>query len=755
MKTLRTALAGLFSLFAVAAAFAQSAPATMGYHTVYGRLGAVPGDTGPGQAIPFSNLVTQLLASPINGTVTITPPAHTVTQGINITQSGPTTGPGSSNIDYNLIAIADPAAVSAANQFTNGLRVIMSTGSNNAFGSKATVQFVLNHATSVAAPGTTGDLIAMYALGQASAPNGGINTGAGAAGTIFAGSFVAQLGAGATNYFTVSGAEVDVGIEPGGTARNRLGWSIVGTGSVYPSTQDTALEIAAAGLAWKCGICFSDLHGTNPVSLTGTLISSFNAAGTPFTVENGIDFSNITFNTNFLKSNGFAVTGLGDMAAKSLSMTTVAGSGLTINDGTVTAIFYPTTLFTHSFEIGTISAHNLAFITNNVLSGFFDQSDHSFNVGAGGFSNGIVRLGGLTSGVVSIGVQGVAGTYNFNLPTTAGSSGQALLSGGGLLAPMTWATVLTNTPAALTKTDDTNVTLTLGGTPATALLQATSLTLGWTGSLSVARGGTGGGSASGTLLDNITGFASTGMLARTASGTYAFRTETGTANEITVTNGTGVSGNPTYSLPAALTFTGKTVTGGTFASPALSGTVTGANTIPLSILAQSGANTMLGNWTGSTANVSANAMPSCSDTTGNHLNYVSGTGITCGTSIPAATSPATTTPTPTCGGGSGTLSSNIQYVQQFASKWVNIAGTITITTLGTCASSISITLPVTASGTYGGGLAGINTVNGKPVIGAINPAGPTQATFLASDGTGNPATSNAQTIQFSGGYYAP
>lgn len=46
------------------------------------------------------------------------------------------------------------------------------------------------------------------------------------------------------------------------------------------------------------------------------------------------------------------------------------------------------------------------------------------------------------------------------------------------------------TPAALTKTDDTNVTLTLGGTPGTALLQATSLTLGWTGQLALSRGGT-------------------------------------------------------------------------------------------------------------------------------------------------------------------------------------------------------------------------------------------------------------------------
>ena len=45
--------------------------------------------------------------------------------------------------------------------------------------------------------------------------------------------------------------------------------------------------------------------------------------------------------------------------------------------------------------------------------------------------------------------------------------------------------------AALTEVDDTNVTLTLGGSPNTALLAATSLTLGWTGQLSTTRGGTG------------------------------------------------------------------------------------------------------------------------------------------------------------------------------------------------------------------------------------------------------------------------
>lgn len=51
----------------------------------------------------------------------------------------------------------------------------------------------------------------------------------------------------------------------------------------------------------------------------------------------------------------------------------------------------------------------------------------------------------------------------------------------------TFPTIPTVTPSALTKTDDTNVTLTLGGTPSTALLQGVSLTLGWTGTLADSR----------------------------------------------------------------------------------------------------------------------------------------------------------------------------------------------------------------------------------------------------------------------------
>lgn len=86
---------------------------------------------------------------------------------------------------------------------------------------------------------------------------------------------------------------------------------------------------------------------------------------------------------------------------------------------------------------------------------------------------------------------GVAGSlpYQSAVNTTTflgiGTAGQVLKVNAGATAPQ-W-----TSGAALTKTDDTNVTLTLGGTPATSLLAATSLTLGWTGQLAVARGGTG------------------------------------------------------------------------------------------------------------------------------------------------------------------------------------------------------------------------------------------------------------------------
>lgn len=345
-----------------------------------------------------------------------------------------------------------------------------------------------------------------------------------------------------------------------------------------------------------------------------------------------------------------------------------------------------------------------------------------------------------------------AATLSGNLTTNITGSTQCVqvnssgvLSGSGGLCSLP-------ASAALTKFNDTNVTLTLGGTPATALLQAVSITAGWTGTLAVARGGTACGAASGTCLDNITGFASTGIAVRTGAGAYAFDSIAATA-PITVANGSGVAGNPTLACATCVTSSGGGAITGTapisvsgagvvsITSPlpvgnggtncaAASGTCldnitgfastgfltrTGAGTyafqsatngITLGNIAQSGANTMLGNWTGSTANVAANAMPSCADSGGNHLNYVSGTGITCGTGL-----------------GNGIT---------------GLTGDVTATGPGSVAATLATVNANT--GSFGSSTAIPNiTVNGKGLITAagsnavIAPAGTLTGTTLASN----------------------
>lgn len=76
------------------------------------------------------------------------------------------------------------------------------------------------------------------------------------------------------------------------------------------------------------------------------------------------------------------------------------------------------------------------------------------------------------------------------VPTALGTSGYLMVSQG--TSQPAWLSVTSAVPgAALSKADDTNVTLALTGSPTVALLAATTLSLGWTGILSLARGGTG------------------------------------------------------------------------------------------------------------------------------------------------------------------------------------------------------------------------------------------------------------------------
>jgi hypothetical protein len=163
-------------------------------------------------------------------------------------------------------------------------------------------------------------------------------------------------------------------------------------------------------------------------------------------------------------------------------------------------------------------------------------------VGRGGTGNS-------TFTAYSVICAGTTATGAFQNVSGVGTLNQVLISQGAGALPV-WGSVPGVTPAALTVTPDTNVTITLGGTPSTALLQATSITLGWTGTLSPARGGTGVNNGTSTIT--IGGNVSTAA-AFTLSGAFASTfTFTGITGVTFPTSGTLATTSQIPSFPLSL-----------------------------------------------------------------------------------------------------------------------------------------------------------------------------------------------------------
>ena len=222
----------------------------------------------------------------------------------------------------------------------------------------------------------------------------------------------------------------------------------------------------------------------------------------------------ITFGTTAITFSQFSTSQI-YTAGTGLTLTntvfSITNTGVTANTyGSASAV--PVIAVNAQGQITSAASTNIAIAASQVTSG-------TLAVAQGGTNIASYTIGDLlyASGATTLSKLGIGG------------SGSYLSSSG--TAPQ-W-----NAAAALTKTDDTNVTLTLGGSASTALLNAASITVGWSGQLATGRGGTG--------LSTYTA----GDLIYYSTGTALSKLGIGTSTYILTSSGSA----PQWSAPSGIT----------------------------------------------------------------------------------------------------------------------------------------------------------------------------------------------------------
>lgn len=334
--------------------------------------------------------------------------------------------------------------------------------------------------------------------------------------------------------------------------------TVSGTLAVNASTP---LVLNAVTGALTCPTCATSsgggaITGTAPISVSAAGVVSINAPYVTLTASlGGIVYSGST-NLAILSGTATARQMLQSGASAAPAWSTTTWPATT----TINRLLYSSA----ANVISDLATANGGIL--NTSSGGVPSITPTPVLGVAGTTVGSIGFQNATSGTVTLQpVTGALGTVTINIPAAAGTMAVSAT------APITLsaAGAIGVTGSALTKTDDTNVTLTLGGTPATSLLAATSLTLGWTGQLGLTRGGTGasltasnGGLvySTGSALAILSGTATAGQIPRSGSSaapswstsTYPATSAAGTVLSSLTANTVTASANPVLGIAGSV-----------------------------------------------------------------------------------------------------------------------------------------------------------------------------------------------------------
>jgi hypothetical protein len=292
----------------------------------------------------------------------------------------------------------------------------------------------------------------------------------------------------------------------GAVATGTISTGTIGQITYYSGTNTLSGTSTGTGVLTALGNNVTGSNGivlaTSPTITTPTTSGNVTATGTAARFLADFDNATVTNRFSFQTSTTNGLTGI--YALPNGNATGAAWQATNNSDPTNASKIMITTNASTDVQLvsginGTGTYLPLSIYTNGGKSAEFSTTKGTFTLGVSGSTAGVLGIAGSTAGTVSIQGAASAGTYNFNLPTSAGTSGQPLLSGGGGASSMTFGTLgvsgggtgvttSTGSGSVVLSTSPTLVTPVLGAATATSIngLTITSST----GTLTVTNGKT-------------------------------------------------------------------------------------------------------------------------------------------------------------------------------------------------------------------------------------------------------------------------